>query len=67
MKLNTEKGTRQENNLLKSSDTEIIHIRPHAKNSKDIDKPYFEFSKTRISWQSFWLNKSFTEKVINNK
>tara|TARA_B110000027_G_scaffold68964_1_gene73721 strand:+ start:855 stop:2279 length:1425 start_codon:yes stop_codon:yes gene_type:complete len=61
------KGTRQENNLLKSSDTEIIHIRPHAKNSKDIDKPYFEFSKTRISWQSFWLNKSFTEKVINNK
>jgi DNA mismatch repair protein MutH len=61
------KGTRQENNLLKSSDTEIIHIRPHAKNSKDIDKPYFEFSKIRISWQSFWLNKSFTEKIINNK
>jgi DNA mismatch repair protein MutH len=61
------KGTRQENNLLKSSDTEIIHIRPHAKNSKDIDKPYFEFSKIKISWQSFWLNKSFTEKIINNK
>ena len=59
------KGTRQENNLLKSSDTEIIHIRPHAQNSKDIDKPYFEFSKIKISWQSFWLNKSFTEKIIN--
>jgi hypothetical protein len=29
------------NNLLKSSDTKIIHIRPHAKDSKDIDKPYF--------------------------
>lgn len=61
------KGTRQENNLLKSSDTEIIHIRPHAKNSKHIDKPYFEFSKIKISWQSFWLNKSFTEKIINKK
>ena len=61
------KGTRQVNNLLKSSDTEIIHIRPHAKNSKDIDKPYFEFSKINISWQSFWLNKSFTEKIINKK
>lgn len=61
------KGTRQENNLLKSSDTEIVHIRPHANNSKDIDKPYFEFSKINISWQSFWLNKSFTEKIINKK
>jgi len=61
------KGTRQENNLLKSSDTEIIHIRPHAKNSKDIDKPYFEFSKIKISWQSFWFNKSFTEKIMNEK
>lgn len=61
------KGTRQENNLLKLSDTEIIHIRPHAKNSKDIDKPYFEFSKIKVSWQSFWLNKSFTEKIINKK
>ena len=61
------KGTRQENNLLKSSNTEIIHIRPHANNSKDIDKPYFEFSKINISWQSFWLNKSFTEKIINIK
>lgn len=61
------KGTRQVNNLLKSSDTEIIHIRPHAKNSKDIDKPYFEYSKIKISWQSFWLNKSFTKKIINKK
>lgn len=60
-------GTRQENNLLKSSDTEIIHIRPHANNSKDIDKPYFEFSEINISWQSFWLNKSFTEKIMNKK
>lgn len=60
-------GNRQENNLLKSSATQIIHIRPHANNSKDIDKPYLEYSKNkvRISWQSFWLNKKFTEKIIN--
>lgn len=61
------KGTRQENNLLKSSETEIIHIRPHANNSKDIDKPYFEFCEIKISWQSFWLNKVFTENVLNKK
>lgn len=61
------KGFRQENNLLKSSDTKIIHIRPHANDSKDIDIPYFEYSqnKVEISWQSFWLNKKFTDKIIN--
>lgn len=61
------KTERQENNLLKSTETEIIHIRPHAQNSKDIDKPFFDFSKISISWQSFWLNKAFTEKIINEK
>lgn len=57
---------RQENNLLKSRHTEIIHIRPHANNSKDIDIPYYQYSNKRvqISWQSFWLNKSFTEFII---
>jgi DNA mismatch repair protein MutH len=59
-------GIRNENNLLKSSETEIIHIRPHANNSSDIDKPYFEYSKVEISWQSFWLNKSYTEKIIRS-
>jgi DNA mismatch repair protein MutH len=60
-------GFRQENNLLKSSVTKIIHMRPHANDSKDIDKPYFEFTnhKIEISWQSFWLNKKFTEEIIN--
>jgi DNA mismatch repair protein MutH len=60
-------GIRQENNLLKSSDTKILHIRPHANDSRDIDKPYFEYTnnKVEISWQSFWLNKKFTEKIIN--
>ncbi|MFW0737467.1 MutH/Sau3AI family endonuclease [Flavobacterium sp. T12S277] len=58
---------RQENNLLKSSNTEIIHIRPHAQNSKHIDLPFYQFTGNRISisWQSFWLNKSFIESKIN--
>ncbi len=55
---------RQENNLLKQSNTERIHIRPHAKNSNDIDLPFFEKQKIKISWQSFWLNKSFIEGFI---
>jgi DNA mismatch repair protein MutH len=59
---------RQNNNLLKSSNTEIIHIRPHARNADDIDLPYFEYTGngTRISWQSFWLNESFIESKINS-
>jgi hypothetical protein len=42
--------TGQENNLLKSSNTEIIHNRSHATNSKHIDKPYYEFSKKRLKY-----------------
>lgn len=62
-------GFRQENNLLKSSNTKVIHIRPHANDSRDIDVPYYEYSKNKvgISWQSFWLNKSFIESIINPK
>lgn len=55
---------RQENNLLKSSETDFIHIRPHARDSKDIDIPYYEFSKVQISWQSFWLNREFVKEII---
>lgn len=59
-------GFRQMNNLLKSKETKIIHLRPHAKNSDDIDIPYFEYTngKIRITWQSFWLNKSFVESKL---
>ena len=57
---------RQQNNLLKQSETEIIHIRPHAQNSSDIDLPFFEKQKIKISWQSFWLNKSYIQKILKN-
>lgn len=57
-------GFRQENNLLKSTSTQMIHIRPHGKDSKDIDKPYFQHKSIKITWQSFWLNKSYINKIL---
>jgi len=59
-------GTRQNNNLLKMSETKIIHIRPHTSNSKNLDIPYQLYTEGRVSicWQSFWLNKDFVESVI---
>ncbi|RTY65553.1 MutH/Sau3AI family endonuclease [Flavobacterium sp. LB2P53] len=59
----------QENNLLKSSKTKVIHIRPHAKDSNDIDLHYYKFTNKAISisWQSFWLNKTFIEQIITPK
>jgi DNA mismatch repair endonuclease MutH len=62
----TLKRVYQVNNLLKSSESRAIHIRPHAQNSKHIDMPYYEFTKNeiRISWQSFWFNKRFIQELI---
>jgi DNA mismatch repair protein MutH len=57
-------GFRQENNLLKSTMTKMIHIRPHGKDSKDIDKPYFKHKSIKITWQSFWLNKSYINQIL---
>ena len=52
---------RQRNNLTKESETEIIHIRPKARDSKDIDKDFYKYSNGQISisYQCFWLNKKF--------
>ena len=57
---------RQLNNLLKSKNTNYIHIRPHAKDSNDVDIPYLEYTKGRVSicWQSYWLNKKFISKLL---
>lgn len=56
---------RQENNLLKQSSTKVIHMRPHAKDSNDIDKPFYNRFGTKISWQSFWLNKTYIKSVLS--
>ena len=60
------KGYRQKNNLIKESQTQIIHIRPKAKDSKDIDKDYLKHTnnKVSISKQCFWLNKKFVYEKI---
>lgn len=60
------KGYRQKNNLIKESQTQIIHIRPKAKDSKDIDKDYLKHTnnKVSISQQCFWLNKKFVYEKI---
>ena len=61
-------GYRQNNNLLKEKKTSYIHMRPHAKNSQDIDIPYKEFTRNSVSicWQSFWFNKKFIQSLIQN-
>lgn len=61
-------GTRQENNLLKQASTRFIHLRPHAKNAADLDKPYAKYTKNKVEicWQSFWFNKGLVERILNH-
>jgi len=55
-------GKYNENNLLKSSDSKYIHMRPHAKNSLDTEKSVGK----EITKQSFWLNSKFVSEIIMN-
>ena len=59
--------TIQRNNLLKSSESEYIHIRPHTTDSSHIDIPYQKYTNGRIEicWQSFWFNKTFVQSIIS--
>lgn len=56
--------TIKNNNLPKSSDTKYIHIRPHTKDASNLDLPFKEKYKKEISWQSFWFNKVFIERIV---
>ena len=60
---------RQKNNLLKKTESEYIHIRPHTSDKTKIDIPYSKQTngKINICWQSFWLNHDFVHKIINDK
>jgi hypothetical protein len=61
---------RNNNNLPKQSETNFIHLRPHGKDSNDIDIKYFEYTNKTIAItkQSFWLNKKFINQLlIKNK
>jgi DNA mismatch repair protein MutH len=55
------KGYITENNLLKESESEYIHMRPHARDSNDIDE---SIKDIKISKQSFWLNKKLIQKQV---
>jgi DNA mismatch repair protein MutH len=48
-------------NLSNESETKIIHIRPHGRDSDDRDEDHFG---TSVVKQSFWLNKDFLQKIL---
>jgi DNA mismatch repair protein MutH len=48
-------------NLSNESETKIIHIRPHGRDSNDRDVDNFG---TSVIKQSFWLNKDFLQKLL---
>ena len=60
---NNRKGYITTNNLLKESESEYIHIRPHGKDSDDIDK---SIPGLNISKQCFWLNKKLLQRLVKN-
>ncbi|MDC1447665.1 MutH/Sau3AI family endonuclease [Candidatus Thioglobus sp.] len=49
-------------NLSNESETKIIHIRPHGRDSDDRDEDNYG---TSVVKQSFWLNKGFLQKLLN--
>jgi DNA mismatch repair endonuclease MutH len=58
---NNKKGFVQKNNIPGESDTKYIHMRPHGRDSNDLD----DSIKVKITKQSFWFNKSFIQKLIS--
>lgn len=60
-KYNNKKGFILENNLPKQSNTKYIHMRPHARDSDDIDMSIPELG---ISKQCIWFNKEFIQSLI---
>ncbi len=58
---NTKKGYKEVSCLSKESQTQIIHIRPHGRDSDDRDEDGLGNS---IVKQSFWLNTKFVQQLI---
>lgn len=54
-KVNSKKGFITQTNLPKKSETKWIHMRPHARNSSDVDKSV-DFNGRYCVKMSFWLN-----------
>lgn len=59
-------GFRTANNLIKQSESNYIHLRPHAKNKEDYDEQYFDYKDIKITKQSFWLNKNYVNSLLKN-
>ena len=58
---NIKKGYKEVSLLSKESDTSIIHMRPHGRDSDDRDEDLLGNS---IVKQSFWLNIKFVQKLL---
>jgi DNA mismatch repair endonuclease MutH len=58
---NTKKGYKEVSYLSKESQTKIIHVRPHGRDSNDRDEDGLGNS---IIKQSFWLNTKFMQQLI---
>lgn len=57
----TKTGFKRKSNLPKESETEIIHMRPHGADGKDIDD---SIDGIEITKHCFWLNKKFLQKLL---
>jgi hypothetical protein len=62
IKQNSQKGYKEVSQLSKESDTQIIHMRPHGKDSSDRD---IDSKGNSIVKQCFWINKLFIQKLLN--
>lgn len=60
---NSKNGYKEVSSLSKESQTNVIHMRPHGRNSNDRDQDSIGNS---IVKQCFWLNKLFVQKLIND-
>jgi DNA mismatch repair protein MutH len=58
----TKRGFIQKNNLPGESDTNYIHMRPHARDANDLDSSI----DIEICKQSFWFNKKFIQRKMKN-
>lgn len=64
VKMNSKKGFKEVSELSKESQTKVIHMRPHGRDSYDRDEDVFGNS---IAKQCFWLNKIFIQSLLNTQ
>ena len=60
----TRKGYIQINDLPGEKDTKFIHMRPHGRDSDDIDD---SIDEVQITKQCFWFNKKLIQRIVMGK